>query len=81
MYTRKVITYESENGYSGKLYGESSMSIYDKNGKEVFHTKYRNALTEEDLKEEVDGFPAFMELLKGAARKNDSKSRKCDLFK
>jgi len=61
----EVIKYTSENGFSGALYGESSMSIYDPDGKEVFHTGFRkkeiNSL--EALKEQVDTFPEFQELL------------------
>lgn len=66
----EVIKYKSDNGYSGALYGESSMSIYDPDGKEVFHTGFRrkeiNSL--EALKEHVDTFPELMELLSGKAK-------------
>lgn len=65
MYSPKVIVYESENGYTGKLYGESSMSIFDADGSEVMHTGSRTPNTLEELKEVVDGFPAFMALLNG----------------
>ena len=61
----KVIKYKSDNGYTGILYGKSSMSIYNPEGKEVFHTGFRkkeiNSL--EALKEQVDTFPEFQELL------------------
>lgn len=61
----EVIKYTSENGYSGALYGESSMSIYNPDGKEVFHTGFRrkeiNSL--EALKEHVDTFPEFQKML------------------
>ena len=59
-----MIEYTSENGYTGKLYGELSMSIFDKDGKEVMHTGSRILNTPEELKEVVDGFPAFMEMLR-----------------
>lgn len=59
-----MIEYTSENGYSGKLYGKSSMSIFDKDGKEVMHTGSRTPNTLEELKEVVDRFPAFMEMLR-----------------
>lgn len=62
----KIIKYKSENGYSGVLYGKSSMSIYNPQGKEVFHTGFRrkeiNSL--EALKEQVDTFPEFTLMLK-----------------
>jgi len=60
-----MIEYTSENGYSGKLYGESSMSIYNKDGKEVMHTGSRKPNTLEELKEAVDSFPAFMAMIEG----------------
>ena len=59
-----MIEYTSENGYSGKLYGKSSMSIFDKDGKEVMHTGFRTPNTQEELKEVVDRFPTFIEALK-----------------
>ena len=58
-----TIRYKSENGYSGSLYGESSMSIYDPNGKEIMHTYHRTPNTLEELKNIVDGTPAFVRML------------------
>lgn len=62
----EAIKYKSENGYSGRLYGKSSMSIYNPEGKKVFHTGFRrkeiNSL--EALKEHVDTFPEFEKLIK-----------------
>ncbi len=62
----QIKKYKSENGYSGVLYGKSSMSIYNPEGEEVFHTGFRrkeiNSL--EALKEQVDTFPEFEKLLK-----------------
>ena len=58
------IKYTSENGYTGAMYGKSSFAIYDKDGKEVFHTKSRSFNTEKELKKQVDGFPEFLEMLK-----------------
>ena len=52
-----TIKYESENGYTGMIYGESSMRIIDPYGKEVLHTGFRTISTEEELKEFVDDFP------------------------
>lgn len=59
----KTIKYTSPNGYTGVMGGVSSMAVYDKNGKEVFHTGFRNIDTEEELKKYVDGFPEFREML------------------
>lgn len=64
--SKKPIKYKSENGYSGVLYGKSSMAIYNPEGREVFHTGFRrksiNSLKE--LKEHVDTFPEFEEMLR-----------------
>ena len=58
-----MITYESKNGYKGVLCGPKSFSIYDKDGREVFHTGSRNIDTYKELKREVDRFPKFLEML------------------
>lgn len=55
--------YKSENGYTGKLYGERSMSIYDPNGKEVLHTGFRSINTLKALRRVVDGFPEYRKKL------------------
>lgn len=52
-----AISYESKNGYKGILYGESSIVIYDPDGKLVFQTGCRTINTEEELKAEVDSWP------------------------
>lgn len=58
-----MIEYTSPNGFTGQMYGESSFRIVDPYGKEVFHTAYRGFETVEELEEQVDGFPAFVEML------------------
>lgn len=65
----KTIKYTSKNGYTGVLYGRSSLAIHNKDGKEVMHTGFRNINTYEELVETVETFPEFLELLKGAAPK------------
>ena len=58
------IEYKSNNGYTGRMYGESSLSIFEtESGKEVFHTGFRNCNNLENLQELVEGFPTFMRLL------------------
>ena len=52
-----VIKYTSENGYTGMLYGESSIVIYDPDGNLVFQTGCRTINTETELKAEVDSWP------------------------
>lgn len=61
---RKPEIYEHENGYSAKLYGKSSMSVYF-NGEEVLHTGFRNVNTEDEVMNMLGGMPKFKELLKG----------------
>ena len=55
--------YTSDNGYTGVLYGKSSLAIYDKKGRERMHTGFRNINTFDELKECVDTFPEFEKLL------------------
>ena len=61
------IKYTSSNGFTGILYGESSMSIgkvqEDGSFDEYLHTGSRNGNSIEYLKEMVDGFPSFMEAM------------------
>ena len=63
--------YTSPNGFTGVMYGVSSMLIYDKDGHEVFHTGFRSIHTEEELKKFVDGFPEWMENLRKLTREID----------
>lgn len=49
--------YTSKNGYTGVMYGKSSLVILDENGKEVFHTGSRTCNTYEELIEQVDTYP------------------------
>ena len=59
-----VIRYQSENGYSGILYGKSSMAVFDPEGKEVMHTGFRTPNTYAELKEVVDEIPDLIAVLK-----------------
>jgi hypothetical protein len=65
---RETEYYKSENGYSGALYGESTMSIYDRTGREVLHTGFRDINTEEELIEFVEHFPEFQKIMFGETR-------------
>ena len=65
----KTIKYTSKNGYTGVLYGRSSLAIYNKDGKKVMHTGFRNVNTYEELVKTVETFPEFLGLLKGVAPK------------
>lgn len=60
----KTITYESKEGYIGKLYGKSSMVIMHKSGTPYMHTDSRSINTYEELKEAVDNYPEFLRKLK-----------------
>ncbi len=55
--------YVSKNGYSGRLYGRSTLVIYDPDGKECFHTYSRKINTYKELVETVDTFPDFLKIL------------------
>lgn len=64
---KTTIKYTSTNGFTGILYGHSSMTIgkYAEDGsfKEYLHTGSRNGSSIDYLKEMVDGFPAFFEAM------------------
>lgn len=54
--------YKHPNGYSAKLYGYSSMSVFYE-GREVMHTGYRNVNSEEEVMELLEEYPEFMKLI------------------
>ena len=57
------IQYTSENGYTGILYGKSSLMIFDKDGKLSLHTGFRSANTYEELVEIVEEHPQLLKLI------------------
>lgn len=57
------IYYFSKNGYTGILYGKSSMIIVDENFNEKLHTGQHNIKTIDDLKSNIDNFPKLIEAL------------------
>lgn len=61
---KKTLQYSADNGYKGVLYGKSSFSIYDRDGKKIFHTGSRTINTYEELIKEVEDFPDFLKILK-----------------
>ena len=52
--------YTHPNGYSAKLYGESSISVYFE-GKEVLHTGSRGVNTEKEVMELLGEMPSLIE--------------------
>ena len=70
---KTTIKYTSANGYTGILYGQSSMSIgkvrEDGTFDEYLHTGSRNGGGIAYLKEMVDGFPEFLDKLHDATEK------------
>lgn len=67
----EVIKYTSENGYTGVLYGRSSLSIYDPEGHECLHTGLRTINTYEELVETVNEQPEFMKALEKMRSEDD----------
>lgn len=68
--------YKHSNGYSAKLYGISSMSIFYE-GKEISHTGFRSVNTEKEVMDLLEEYPSFIESLKkaldnGMLNENDS---------
>jgi hypothetical protein len=69
----KKIKYTSKNGYTGVMYGKSSLVILDENGKEVFHTGSRTCNTYEELVEQTDTYPEFRAMLENFFKKEVKK--------
>lgn len=57
---KEVKEYKHPNGYSAKLYGKSSMSVYYE-GREVLHTGFRNANTEAEVMEVLETMGQLLE--------------------
>ena len=80
-----LIEYKSENGYTGFLYGESSMAIGivqpDGRFQEILHTGSRAGNSMEYLKEQVDTFPEFLKALDEATRSDKGNKAIIDIDK
>lgn len=59
--------YKHPNGYSAKLYGKSSMVVFNPDGKECSHTGFRSCNTEEEVMEMLESMPELMNVLKSIA--------------
>jgi hypothetical protein len=55
-----VKEYKHPNGYSAKLYGESSISVFYE-GREVLHSGFRNANTEAEVMEVIETMGQLLE--------------------
>ena len=60
----KTIEYTSPNGYRGVMENKE-VTIRDSEGRLRFHTYVTAFQTEKDLRQFVDEFPEFLELMKG----------------
>ena len=69
---QNTIKYTSDNGYTGVLYGKSSLAIFNPDGTESMHTGSRNINTYEELVEIVDQHPQFIEMLRGVAKESSN---------
>lgn len=58
-----IIKAEHENGFSGILYGKSSLAIFAPDGHEVLHTGRRSIHTKDELLEMLAEYPEFIRLL------------------
>ncbi len=66
------IEYKSErNGYSGVLYGDSSVSIFDPQGNEVLHTGFRSIHAMEKLRATVDKADKLLEMFRKTWEEDD----------
>ena len=62
--------YKSDNGYTGTFkegnfcgFKHYDLTIFDPEGKFVFHATYTEPITYDDLKDEVDNYPEFLKEL------------------
>ena len=53
---KNFVEYKHPNGYSARLYGDSSMCIYF-SGKEILHTGSRNVNTETEVMKMLEDYP------------------------
>ena len=60
----KTIEYTSQNGYTGVMENKE-VTIRDSDGRLRFHTYVTAFQTEKDLRQFVDEFPEFLELMRG----------------
>ena len=65
------LEYTSQHGYTGKLYGEKSLSIYDPEGIEIMYTRFRGFNDYETLKRIVDAHDEFITSSKEAELKGE----------
>ncbi len=75
----KVVEVKHPNGYSGKLYGRSSMVIYNPDGRWCLHCGHRTINTREELYQELETMPVFLAWLQDHADKrgeNDETGRR-----
>lgn len=56
--------FKHQNGYSAKLYGKSSMVIFDEDGNQVSHTGSRNVNTEAEVMALLEGYPDLRKKLR-----------------
>ena len=58
------IEYKSNNGYTGRMYGKTSLSIFETaSGIEVFHTGFRRCNNLKELRKQVEEFPELLNAL------------------
>lgn len=55
--------YKSSNGYTGHMYGNSSLAVYNEQGRIIFHTGFRTPNTFNELKECTDTFDDFLKII------------------
>ena len=68
--------YTSDNGYTGTMHKGDFLgmkhwdfTIYDKDGRMVFHSTLKSPYSEEEFQAEVDKFPETLKMLCNLSRK------------
>ncbi len=63
MLKKERMVYHSNNGYTGVLIPECSLIVKDQGGNIILHSGSPECKTKDDLKQLVDTFPEFREML------------------
>lgn len=64
----RILEYESRNGYSGKLYGVSRITIFNEFGEAELSVPTQNVISYEELAQRVADFPKLKQKLEALRR-------------
>ena len=65
--------YTASNGYTGHMYSNSSLAVYNEQGIMIFHTGFRTPNTFNELKECTDTFDDFLKIISDQEENKDDR--------